>query len=554
MLLLHAGLLRAQSYSLRLHGVDTNVATLAKLLPAFKEFNNQFSAYSFVKEIVPNLQEAGFLSASIDSLGSTKNNLDAFIYLGKKWRWARLSLKQVPPNIILGTGITEAQFANRDLTPKSISKLSEQILNWCENNGFPFATVGLDSIVSLENEVGIFARVSVVLNGVRRIDSLITEGNAQLAKPYLMRYLDIHEGNLYNESRLRSINKKLDNLSFLEPGSSWRVAFGLFDTKLRIKLKERRANQANLLIGLQPNTLQTGKFLLTADVQAAFQNLLGRGEAFSFSYQKLQAASPRIKAEALYPYLLGSPIGVDGHFDLYFNGTAYRKTTVDFGGRYALNAQDFIRLYYSGLTTRIINADTAFIVANHRLPDILDLSANGAGLEFQSDRTDYRFNPTKGYTVHLNGEVLNRTIRKNDGITGITDGSGFDYSKLYDSLSVATYQYQLSAQAAYYFPLRKHIVLKAFYAGAWISGDRLFQNELYQIGGIKMLRGFDEGSIFANQYHMLSAELRFLFARNSNFYLFSDNAWVQSKINGYANEGWYNGFGIGTQLEVKSGQ
>ncbi|MEO6831494.1 MAG: hypothetical protein ABI169_04810, partial [Chitinophagaceae bacterium] len=38
MLLLHAGLLRAQSYSLRLHGVDTNVATLAKLLPAFKEF------------------------------------------------------------------------------------------------------------------------------------------------------------------------------------------------------------------------------------------------------------------------------------------------------------------------------------------------------------------------------------------------------------------------------------------------------------------------------------------------------------------------------------
>ncbi|MEO6830560.1 MAG: hypothetical protein ABI378_00050, partial [Chitinophagaceae bacterium] len=42
--------------------------------------------------------------------------------------------------------------------------------------------------------------------------------------------------------------------------------------------------------------------------------------------------------------------------------------------------------------------------------------------------------------------------------------------------------------------------------------------------------------------------------RNSNFYLFSDNAWVQSKINGYANEGWYNGFGIGTQLEVKSGQ
>lgn len=552
--LLYAGQLQAQSYSLRLQSVDTTATALTQNLQPRNEFDNQTLVIGYINELVPKLQEAGFLGASIDSISEEKSAYKVYVYLGNKWRWARLSLKMVPSNVLLGTGISEVEFFNRELSPKRISRLSERILNWCDNNGFPFASVGLDSIVSLKNNEGIFARLAVNLNHIRRIDSIITEGNVNLSKPYLMRYLGIKEGELYNESRLHSINKKLDNLPFLEQGASWRVAFGLYNTKLRIKMTERRANQLNAIIGLQPNTLQTGNFLLTADVQAAFQNLLGRGESFSFSYQKLQAASPRIKAEALYPYLLGTQIGVDGHFDLYFNGTSYRRTTVDFGARYALNAQDFLRFFYSGFSTRIITPDTAFVVANHRLPNILDLTANGLGLEFQRDKTDYRFNPTKGYSMHVGGQVLNRNIRKNDGITGIKDGGAFDYSKLYDTLKLSSYQYQIAAKAACYFPLRKSIVFKAFYAGAWLSGERLFQNELYQIGGLKLLRGFDEGSIFANQYHMLSGELRFLFARNSNFYFFSDNAWVQSKINGYTNKGWYHGFGIGTQLEVKTGQ
>ena len=68
-----------------------------------------------------------------------------------------------------------------------------------------------------------------------------------------------------------------------------------------------------------------------------------------------------------------------------------------------------------------------------------------------------------------------------------------------------------------------------------------------------MLRGFDEQSIYANQYELLTLGLRFLLDRNSYVYLFSDNGYVQSYYNGYGKEGLYNGFGLGTTLETKTG-
>ncbi len=91
------------------------------------------------------------------------------------------------------------------------------------------------------------------------------------------------------------------------------------------------------------------------------------------------------------------------------------------------------------------------------------------------------------------------------------------------------------------------------YVGGYIAAPRVFQNELFQIGGFRLLRGFDEQSIFANQYHIAVAELRIKFTQNSYAYLFSDNGWVQTKFNAYNRESFYNGFGVGTTLETKTG-
>jgi outer membrane protein assembly factor BamA len=260
-----------------------------------------------------------------------------------------------------------------------------------------------------------------------------------------------------------------------------------------------------------------------------------------------------MKADIIAPYLLKSPIGGELHFDYFLNNLQFRKVSLQSGIRYYFNSNDFIKIFYQTQSNRIINIDTASIIASKQLPINIDNKSNGVGFEWQSNHTDYRLNPHKGWQSKMGATALQRKVLPNDGVTGIKDASGFDFSKLYDTLQKQTFQYFLNTELAAYLPLGRSVTLKFGYNGALIVAPRLFQNELFQIGGFKALRGFDEQSIFANQYHIFTTELRLILSQNSYAYLFSDNAWVQTKFNTYDRSGMYNGFGLGTTLETKTG-
>ncbi len=246
-------------------------------------------------------------------------------------------------------------------------------------------------------------------------------------------------------------------------------------------------------------------------------------------------------------------IGVEGHFDFFRNDLLFRKITFQTGLRYQINASDYVRFFYQIQSNRIINVDSATILATHRLPANIDATSNGVGLEFGLNKTDYKVNPHKGWQIKVSATAINRKIIKNNGITGITDGSGFDFSKLYDTVASAIYQYHFVGDVAKYFAMGKGLTLKLAYSGGYIATANIFQNELFQLGGFKLLRGFDEQSIFANQYHIATIELRVGLSQNSYAYAFSDNAYVQTKFNNYNRDAYYNGFGIGTTLETKTG-
>jgi hemolysin activation/secretion protein len=217
-----------------------------------------------------------------------------------------------------------------------------------------------------------------------------------------------------------------------------------------------------------------------------------------------------------------------------------------------MSATDYLRLYYQIQSNRLITIDTNYVRTQHKLPDNADVSASGMGVELVMDKTDYRTNPTKGWSLRLNVTGMLRRVRKSDAVLALQDGS-FDFATLYDSVNRQKYQYQFTGISAGYIPLARMLTLKLGYQGGWLSSNNLFQNELFRLGGFQLLRGFDEQSIYANLYQLAIIELRVRFDRNSYAYLFSDNAFVQSNFNQQQSQGIYNGLGIGAALESKSG-
>lgn len=147
-------------------------------------------------------------------------------------------------------------------------------------------------------------------------------------------------------------------------------------------------------------------------------------------------------------------------------------------------------------------------------------------------------------------------IRKQEAILSIQqdlNGNGFDYSKLYDAISLRSVQSSFLMKVDRFNPLGRYSTLKTSLHAAGMYGRQLFLNELYQIGGIKTLRGFDEESIFASSYAIGSLEYRYLLDRSSNIFGFIDMALVQKSIMDKKENSQFLGAGLGLNVMTKTG-
>jgi len=67
------------------------------------------------------------------------------------------------------------------------------------------------------------------------------------------------------------------------------------------------------------------------------------------------------------------------------------------------------------------------------------------------------------------------------------------------------------------------------------------------------LRGFDEESIYASSFSILTLEYRFILEQNSYLYVFGDGAWYENnEVSRYIQDTPF-GFGAGISFETKAG-
>jgi hemolysin activation/secretion protein len=111
----------------------------------------------------------------------------------------------------------------------------------------------------------------------------------------------------------------------------------------------------------------------------------------------------------------------------------------------------------------------------------------------------------------------------------------------------------LQLEAAGFIPLFRNSALMVRNQSGFLENENLFENELFRIGGLKTLRGFDEESITASIFTIFTLEFRYLFDLNSYFNIFFDGAFYERNTNsGYFNDTPY-GIGAGVNFETRAG-
>ena len=206
--------------------------------------------------------------------------------------------------------------------------------------------------------------------------------------------------------------------------------------------------------------------------------------------------------------------------------------------------------------SNVLNTDTLWVKKNKQLPSFYDYSHSQLSIEWLRFGTDNRRNPLKGMDWSYRVSTGLKKIKKQFEILAMkydAEGKVFDYNQLYQTVPLTTVQSNMQLNVNQFNKMAKQSTFKLGLQAGWLYGKKLFLNELYQIGGIKTLRGFDEESIFPSSYLIGTTEFRYLLDQGSNIFGFMDGALVQRNISGLSKTGNYFGIGTGINLLTKSG-
>ena len=126
-----------------------------------------------------------------------------------------------------------------------------------------------------------------------------------------------------------------------------------------------------------------------------------------------------------------------------------------------------------------------------------------------------------------------------------------NYQLLYDEVNEEKLTSKAEASIEYFIPIKNSAAVLIKNESAYQYLATYFTNDLYRIGGINTVRGFDERSVLASAYSITTAEYRLLLNRDSFFSVFSDAAYVQNEQN--STDNFLIGFGSGLDLSTKAG-
>jgi len=544
---------RAQSYTV-LYQTPEGDTSIQQKLSLQQKFISRAEAIFYLVQVPSLLQGKGYITASLDSVSYDSVSAKAIVYLGEPYKWAKIKTDQKDQTVLQSIGWPQNSFAGT-VDFRTLHLWQQKILDYLEDNGRPFGKVYLDSIAIQNNEVN--ALLKIEQGPLYKIDSIRVYGDAKVSNEFLQRYLDIYNGSTYSRTKLLNISKRLSELNYLQQEHGPTVDYLGSGSVLNLYLKTRKNNQANALIGFLPNSDQLSgskKLLLTVDANILLRNALGSGETIGLVWQQLQQKSPRLNLLFEQPYIFHSPFGLNFSFNMYKKDSSFLNIDMNLGTSYQLEERKKATVFLQRRQSIISGINDAAIIQTHTLPNEADVSSVNLGIGYDYNNTDYRYNPRKGNEFSITGSTGTKKIRKNNQILELNDPSdpSFKFEHLYDTVKLKAYQFRAVTSAAHFIPLGSQSTMKlGLNAGIYQSAN-YFRNELFQIGGYKLMRGFDEESQFVSQYAIGTAEYRYRLGLNSFFFVFADGGYGKHLLEEKKNHN-YLGTGLGLSLEMKAG-
>lgn len=401
------------------------------------------------------------------------------------------------------------------------------------NAGYPFASFRFTKPQVLDS-VNLGASIILDKGPFIRWDSLVLPTKINTHRRYLLQTLGIKMGEPFSEEVYGEVETRIRRIPFISARTPPDISFAGGKATLYLDLEEQSFNTFEGVLGILSNTESAGGLLLTGYLDLHLGNLFYSGKTLDFDWQRFGEQSQSLNLAVGYPYPADSRLLTEFGFSLLRQDTSFLNQSLSIlVGSYLGSATRF-----QGGYTRV----TGQLIA----PDLENLSRNLAdytqdnysvSIDYNQSTTPFQFEDgLKGVTTFRIGR---KRVSKNPALP----------DTFYDSLSPRSNVYGFVVQA------KAQKILTKFGALSWTVSSGGFWNEsplvseLYRLGGLSTVRGFNENEFFARQYAWSQLEWRQYFEQTSYAMIFYD----QLVYKGLANNQAPFGFGLGLVLNTNGG-
>jgi len=435
-----------------------------------------------------------------------------------------------------------SQLEKEIFTRINIESVFSEIIDHCENNGFPFASVRIESVKFMNDSTNSDHFVNLYLNideGTKStIDKIEITGNDKTKDYVIIRSLQIPLGEEYSQKNIDVIPEKLNRLRFFEPVGQPEFYFNSKkEGVLKISIKEKQTNFFDGIAGYVPAVNDKESGYLTGFVNVSLRNLLGTGRAASLRWQQENRYSQELELRYLEPWLFGFPFNLEG-------GLFQRKQDSTYVQRNFEGRLEFLATSEISASVLIAAQSTIPSEQNANRFTVFNSSAFTSGVNLRIDTRDDFYSPTEGIFFNNTYSYTSKSI--NGPVAFITPTTNTKVALQRIEFDFIFFEQLFNRQVA---ALGVH--------GRELRGDDVELSDLYFLGGTNSLRGYREKQFQGNRILWSNLEYRLLLTRRSFAFLFFDTGYFlrnedkQKSIP--ENSSFTIGYGFGLNIETGLG-
>ncbi len=499
--------------------IESEKAEILELVkPVYHQDLDSNSVIQLAKRTENTLRGNGYL-LSEGQISFEDTTAILYLKTGKKLNWGKLKLSY--PDSFLLPEFSFFDLSGEVVSPASLAAYTDQYLRFLENRGYPFATAQFND-KRIEGDT-LYANLYIEPGSLIRFDSITVKGYNKFSENVLRYDLGFKRGMLYSEAYLKKVPELIRQVEYLRFSRNPAVAFQKDKTTLYLYTEEVKSNQIDGVIGL--NTAENGDVSFNGDFQLRLLNTFKTGEEIKARWRRPDDNVQSLNIGLGFAYLFRTPFWLEADLEIFRQDSSFVNTRINGILKYLLEGRNFVSGGIDYISSNVLTQQAEGVAS-----DLGSFNTVKYKLGAEINQTDRILVPTKGNYLKV-----------------------FGFSGTRNTAAGNQQQYGWEIEENYYWQLSSRHVMKFGLLSASLYGSSLFLNELYRIGGLKTLRGFNEQSIFSSAYGIGTLEYRYMIGEFDYLTVFSDLAYSELNSITSFTANTFVGIGAGINFRTAGG-